>query len=112
VFANSQWYAGPIVGSQVTLPIWGPVSWVTSLHLEPVWSFLQDDIRLAEGVNAADAGQLEQLPFMLGAYGEFGLEVGWQRWVSRLSYKFETLRPFGGEFQDFNSAGLSIGYRY
>ncbi|MBM3271317.1 MAG: hypothetical protein FJZ01_27090, partial [Candidatus Sericytochromatia bacterium] len=112
LFANSQWYISPAVGTGVTMPIWGPLSAVAQIQAQPVFSLLEDRIALADGVTSADAGSLQQLPFMFGAQGEFGLEATIERWVARASYKYETVRPFVGDFQSMSSAGLSIGYRY
>ncbi|MBM3270495.1 MAG: hypothetical protein FJZ01_22905 [Candidatus Sericytochromatia bacterium] len=112
LFANSQWYVSPVVGTGVTMPIWGPLSAVAQIQAQPIFSLLEDRIALADGVESADAGALQQLPLMFGAQGEFGLEAVFDRWVARASYKYETFRPFVGDFQSLNSGGLSIGYRY
>ncbi len=112
LFANSQWYVSPAIGTAVTMPIWGPLSAVAQIQAQPIFSFLEDRIDLADGVVSGEAGTLQQLPFMFGANGEFGLEASLERWVARLSYRYETVRPFIGDFQTLNSGGLSIGYRY
>jgi hypothetical protein len=112
LFANSQWYISPAVGTTATLPLWGPLSAVAQLGIQPVFSVLEDKIALADGVASAEAGSLQQLPMMFGATGELGLEAAIEHWTMRLSYKYETFRPLSGEFQTLQSGGLTVGYRY
>lgn len=112
LFANSQWYASPFVGTSVTIPIWGPLSGFGQVTAQPIFSLLEDRIALAEGISSADAGTLEQLPFLVGGAGELGVEATSDRWVARISYRYQLSRSLQGEFQTLNSTGLSLGYRY
>ena len=99
VFSKMQVFHGPVVGNAITVPVFGPLSLVGNIHAQPLtFSVLDSDV--------------DPLPVMFGLGGELGIETAYDHYVARLSYRFETLRPFGAQFEDAGSFGLAIGYRY
>lgn len=99
LFSELQVYHGPTLSDRLSWPIgWGLA---VAAHLAAMpYTFAL----LADGVPG--------LGPMFWLSGDLGLEYRYDRGLLRLSYRAETWRRYGGEFQDLSGPAISLGLRF
>lgn len=100
LFSERQVFHGPFVGDRISLPLLGKaLSLFADVSASP-YTF-----------SALDPG-VQTLGSMFWFAGDLGLELTMGRAVGRLSYRYETLRRFDGQFQDISGPALALGHRF